>query len=387
MTAIYIHIPFCRVHCPYSDYNTYVGMDSVIPNYISALQNEASYYSIKEQDEITSIYIGGGTPSILSPDQLLSIFTSIEKNFNVSHVTEITIEVNPGILNGDLLKSMHQLGINRISIGAQSTNNLELQALNCSYTKSMINKSVIDVMSSGINNINIDLLYGIPHQSNKSWKKTIKDILLLDPTHISLNCLELSKTSQMHSYLSKHNLTLPSDDANAAHYKSASEQLNRSNFKQYAITLWHKDNKLTMSRHNLTYLKNTYHIGLGAGANSWYKSHRYYNINSPYSYIKSLESKIKYSSRQKNGTPASSNVIYVNKSTEMNETMIMGLRLVPSGIDIQEFQQRFNISPIAHYEKTLEKLDKQNLINITKTNITLTNHGELLSNRVFSEFI
>ena len=112
MTAIYIHIPFCRVHCSYCDYNAYAGMDSVIPEYISALQLEANYYSTKEQNEITSIYIGGGTPSILSPEQLFSIFTSIQKNFNVSKDTEITIEVNPGILNINLLKSMYQLGIN-----------------------------------------------------------------------------------------------------------------------------------------------------------------------------------------------------------------------------------------------------------------------------------
>tara|TARA_B100000676_G_C17829557_1_gene707077 strand:+ start:21 stop:869 length:849 start_codon:yes stop_codon:yes gene_type:complete len=282
---------------------------------------------------------------------------------------------------------MYQLGINRVSIGAQSTSDLELKALNRFHTKSIIDKSIADVMSNGINNINIDLLYGIPHQSNKSWEKTIKEILLLDPTHISLNCLELSKTSQMHEYLSKHNLTLPSDDANADRYESASEYLNRSNFKQYAITLWHKDNKLTMSQHNLTYLKNTYHIGLGAGANSWYKRHRYYNRYSPYSYIKSLSPKTNSFSKQKHGTPALNNIIYINKSTEMNETMIMGLRLIATGIDIPEFRKRFDTCPITQYEKTLEKLYNNNLINITKNRITLTNHGKLLSNRVFSEFI
>ena len=394
MTAItpiglYIHVPFCRLKCSYCDFNTYAGLDALIPTYVNAICSEIDHYNHEHQQiQINTIFFGGGTPSLLPIQSYKIILSKIQSTFTLQPETEITLEANPGTLTLDYLKSLFDIGLNRISIGAQSASPSELQLLDRLHTYADVIKAYKAATQAGFNLINIDLIYGLPKQTEQSWEETLTRVVTLSPQHLSLYSLTLEHGTPMQAQVSSGQLPKPKSDTVANMYEHAASYLDMHNYRQYEISNWAKTHDYMECRHNLQYWRNQPYIGIGAGAHSWYKQHRYSNTKSPYGYIDRLLSiDNKEISHNRPGSTAMIQSKYIDKTTEMNETMMLCMRLILDGVSHNTFYNRFNIVLADQYEAILNHLSMQGLITIGASNVCLTPSGRLLANRVFSEFI
>ncbi len=388
-TGLYIHIPFCRLKCSYCDFNTYAGLDSLIPTYVNAICLEIDHYNHEHrQTQINTIFFGGGTPSLLPLKSFETILSKIKSTFILQPGVEMTLEANPGTLTRDYLKSLFDIGLTRISIGAQSASTSELQLLDRLHTFADVIKAYKAATQAGFNLINIDLIYGLPKQSEQSWEDTLTRVAALSPQHLSLYELTLEHGTPMQAKVSSGYLPKPKSDTAANMYEYATSYLDTYKYKQYEISNWAKTNDYIECRHNLQYWRNQPYIGIGAGAHSWYKQHRYSNTKSPYGYIdRLLSTNNKKIADNFPGSTAMTQSTYIDKTTEMNETMMLGMQLILDGVSHSTFYNRFNIVLADQYEAILNHLSMQGLITIGTTNVRLTPSGRLLANRVFSEFI
>ncbi|HCU81230.1 MAG: coproporphyrinogen III oxidase [Chloroflexi bacterium] len=386
--SLYIHIPFCRLKCSYCDFNTYAGLDQLIPSYVDAICTEIRHYQGCEITNIGTIFFGGGTPSLLPATSLAQILTAVKATFELKPDIELSLESNPGTLNPVYLNSLLNLGFNRISIGAQSAISSELQLLDRLHTFRHVIQSYKDALSAGFNQINLDLMYGLPNQTESSWKHTLSQVVDLGAQHLSLYSLHLEQDTPMFSRVDSGYLPHPNSDITANMYKYADTFLKSHNYTQYEISNWSITSNYSECRHNLQYWQNLPYIGIGAGSHSWYKQHRYTNTKSPYEYIKLLNLNVSAKENRVDypGTPAMIQSTLIDTDTEMNETMMLGLHLLASGVRHNEFQSRFGVNPKNHYKAILSQLVSQGLLHNDHNGIRLTSSGRLLANRVFSEF-
>ena len=387
-TALYIHIPFCRLKCSYCDFNTYAGMDALIPIYVDAICDEIRHYQGDSEIYIETIFFGGGTPSLLSSELLTKIFTSINRTFKLQSDLEITLEANPGTLTKPYLDSLISLGFNRISIGAQSAITDELQLLDRLHTFNHVIESFKYATSAGFHQINLDLLYGLPNQTESSWQDTLSQVVDLRPQHLSLYALSLENGTPMLARASSGTIPTPDQDTVTNMYEHAETFLALHNYTQYEVCNWTKTSNYHECQHNLQYWLNLPYIGIGAGAHSWYKQHRYTNTKLPYHYIQRINSNPdKHPLATHPGTQATIQSTLIDDETEMNETMMLGLHLLVNGVSYRDFEKRFGTKLEHQYKRTLSHLEDKGLIQIGSTNVRLTSSGRLLANRVFSEFV
>lgn len=387
-TGLYIHIPFCRLKCSYCDFNTYAGMDPLIPIYIDAICAEIKNYQNDSKISVGTIFFGGGTPSILQPNSFAKILDSINCTFELHTDLELTLEANPGTLNKAYLDSLKSLGFNRISIGAQSAITSELQILDRLHTYNHVIEAFEAASSAGFDRINLDLLYGLPNQTESSWHDTLSQVMDLSPQHLSLYCLSIEKGTPMFARVLSGTITDPDTDITANMYEHAESFLALHNYTQYEVCNWTESARYHECQHNLQYWHNLPYIGLGAGAHSWYRQHRYTNIKSPYEYIERINSDPdKQPLATHPGSQATIQSTLIDETTEMNETMMLGLRLLVNGVNHKDFQKRFGTNLEHKYESTLSDLAAKGLIHMDRNNVRLTNSGRLLANRVFSEFV
>jgi oxygen-independent coproporphyrinogen-3 oxidase len=389
LISLYIHIPFCRIKCSYCDFNTYAGLDTLMPSYVDAICNEIRYYQGSENIEIGTIFFGGGTPSLLPTEFLVRILAAIKDTFVLDSDLELSLESNPGTLTSAYLDSLLKLGFNRISIGAQSAVSSELQILDRLHTFNHVIRSYKTALSAGFQLINLDLMYGVPNQSESSWKHTLSQIVDLKPQQLSLYALSLENGTPMLDRVRSGAVPRPDPDITANMFEHADTFLQSHNYSQYEISSWSITSDYSECRHNLQYWRNLPYIGIGAGAHSWYKQYRYTNTRSPYGYITQLNSNKSSKDQNTNspGTPAMINSNFIDKITEMNETMMLGLRLLTHGVSHNEFQRRFGINLTNHFRATLPQLVSKGLIHNDNKGVRLTSPGRLLANRVFSEFV
>ena len=254
--SLYLHIPFCTHRCAYCDFNTYAGQEGSIPAYVEALCKEIEYVGIRAkrsqsdsggEDEARflahTIFFGGGTPSLLSPLQFDSIFKSIRANFTLTDNAEITIEANPGTVSYEALLELRRIGINRISFGVQSANMEELRMLERTHDFFTVIEAVTYARKAGFDNLNLDLIYGLPEQTLQTWQSTVKRILDLHPEHISAYALTLEHGTPFGRWATKGLLPLPDPDLAAEMYEWASETLEANGYIQYEISNWAKEKK------------------------------------------------------------------------------------------------------------------------------------------------
>src|SRR6476620_807688 len=276
--SLYFHIPFCTHRCAYCDFNTYAGQEEMIPSYVEALCKEMEFVGSLSRTELSkrgvegslkvhSIFFGGGTPSLLSPDQFESILRSICDNFTLTGNVEITIEANPGTVSYENLRELQKMGINRISYGVQSANTEELRMLERAHNFFDVIEAVANSRKAGFDNLNLDLIYGLPEQTLSTWQTTVKRILDLHPEHISAYALTLEHGTPFGRWSSKGLLPLPDPDLAADMYEWVGETLDASGYVQYEISNWAKDvagsgaaqsldphrNPSLACRHNLQY--------------------------------------------------------------------------------------------------------------------------------------
>ncbi len=389
--SIYVHVPFCRVKCSYCDFNTYAGLDTLIPTYVEAVCSEITgYKSNSEEIQVGTIFFGGGTPSLMPAKSFEKILSTIESTFKLQSDIEITLEANPATIDKPYLASLFSLGLNRISIGAQSASTEELQLLDRLHTFSHVTQAFAAATAVGFLLINIDLMYGLPNQTEHSWKDTLTQVVSLSPQHLSLYALTLEHGTPMQARVRSGQLPNPNSDIAANMYDHATSYLETYGYRQYEISNWAKRNRYHECKHNLQYWQNLPYIGIGAGAHSWYKQHRYSNTKSPYGYINRLIPSTNTNTNTGNKYPGSTAMIqseYIDKTTEMHETMMLGMQLVSDGVNHSAFRSRFGIALSDQYKDVLNQLSLQGLIHNDINNVRLTAAGRLLANRVFSEFV
>lgn len=374
--GIYIHIPFCKQKCFYCDFCSFANKNEMQGKYVETVINEIKNITHKEKYTVTTIYLGGGTPSILNPDYIKSILQEIKSSFEILDDAEITIEINPGTVNEEKLKKYKEYGINRLSIGLQSANDKILKKIGRIHDYKQFEETFFYARKCGFKNINVDLMIGLPTQAVEDVKQTLEKIIQKNPEHISVYSLIIEEGTIIEKLINENKLQLPDEETERIMYWTVVNELKENGYNQYEISNFSK--KTYESKHNTNCWKQKQYIGLGTSAHSYLNKKRYSNTNNIEEYIKNI---------QENNIIK--NITIHEEQTEestMNEYMLLGLRMI-QGININEFKQKFKIDPTIKYKETLEKLQKENLIQITKTSIKLTKQGIDFGNIVWEEFI
>ena len=390
--SVYLHIPFCRHRCSYCDFNTYAGIKDLIPDYVKALCREIELLaeSAGERLPVKTVFFGGGTPSLLPVPEIGQVLSVLMRSFDLQGCQEITLEANPGTVSLDYLTQLQGLGVNRISLGMQSANPDELRILEREHQMAEVVQAVSWTRQAGFRNINLDLIFGIPGQTMQVWQNNLEQALDLGPEHLSLYALTLEHGTPMQHQVLKGMLPEPDPDLAADMYEHASGRLEQAGFVQYEISNWARpdqDGEPLACMHNLQYWRNLPYLGLGAGAHGFAGGYRTANVLSPAVYIqRSIDGK----SALFPSTPATVDSVCVERSAEIGETMMMGLRLVREGVSGRGFFERFGESLQDLFGPQIERLLKLELIEWggqDGDSLRLTQKGRLLGNQVFVEFI
>jgi len=374
--GLYLHFPFCISKCPYCDFNSYqLKEDNQISSYISALYKEIAVYSQKlKKSNITTIYLGGGTPTVLSGVQIYNILEFCRDKFAIDKNAEITIEANPGTVNSEKLKLLIESGINRLSLGAQSFNNVLLKKLGRIHNAQDIIDSYYLAREKGFNNINIDIMFDLPDQTTKDLQATLEKAISLKPDHLSLYNLTIKPGTEYYKKYKKGKLKLPTEDEGFNMYNCAINFLEESDFEHYEIANFARPYKRSM--HNLIYWENQPYLGIGAGAYSFLKGYRYMNYENPARYINEIMS---------NKLPVD-NGEKISLRKRMIETIILGLR-TKDGVGYKKFKTRFGVNLNDTFPEQIKKLVNLGLLQKDNYRIKLTRKGIFLANTVFREFV
>ena len=384
--GLYIHIPFCKQKCQYCDFKSYAGKENLIDTYIRWLEfelkgvgegNRLDYENnLDDLAVVKSIYIGGGTPSFIDGKYIEEILSIANEYYTVDDNAEITIEVNPGTIDKDKFETYLRSGINRISIGLQSTHDRLLKELGRIHTYEDFLNTYNLARSVGFKNINVDLMLGLPNQSLQDLEESLKEIIKLNPEHISVYSLIIEEGTLFYKKLEMNEIVLPDDELERKMYWGTKKKLENAGYVHYEISNFAKPG--FESKHNLSCWNQEEYIGIGVAAHSYTNDVRYSNIDSIEEYIKNYE--------EDNETD---NFVFHEKQTKiskMKEFMMLGLRKI-QGIRIQDFKNKFGENPIYLYRKELEKLVNEELLEIDGDIIKLTNKGIDLANLVWEEFV
>ena len=377
--GIYIHIPFCAKKCNYCDFISFENKNNMIEEYINALKKEIEEFDFSKY-EVTTIYLGGGTPSYIKENYIVEILELIKNKISTNKTKwddiEITIEVNPGTVTKEKLKAYKNIGINRLSIGLQSTNDKLLKQIGRIHNYEEFLNTYNLAKKIGFNNINVDLMIALPNQTIEDIKESLEKIVSLDPNHISVYSLIVEEETLIAQQLEEGKIELPSDDGERRMYWYVKDFLELSGYNHYEISNFSKNGK--ESKHNLNCWNQEEYIGFGLASHSYIDGIRFCNISNLEKYIENI-----------NNLDFNKNKIIEEKQTKEDmekEFMMLGFRKI-EGVDISKFKEKYLENPIFLYRKELDKLVKEGLIEVDLNNIKLTNKGLDLANLVFEEFV
>ena len=379
MLGLYIHIPFCVSKCNYCDFNSYKMDQNLKTRYLEDLKIEMDFYKNELQEdnnikEITSIFIGGGTPSILTSNEIKELMLSIKERFNIKQDAEITMECNPGTLTIDKLKVMKESGINRLSIGLQAVQNYHLNAIGRIHTYEVFEKNYKEALNIGFKNINIDLMYALPNQKLEEWKESLQKIVALNPTHISAYSLILEEGTKLYDMYQNNEFEIIDEDTDIEMYNYTINYLKENGYNQYEISNYSKDGY--KCKHNIVYWNCDNYIGVGAGASGFIGDIRYSNVEGLDEYHNKILS---------NEKPIE-NIEVLSIDDKIQEKIFMGLRM-NNGIKFIDFKKQFDIDFEEKYKEKIKVLEENKLINKDEYGIRLTQKGREISNSVFIEFL
>jgi len=325
--GIYIHIPFCRKKCLYCDFYSIPNADDLIQPFIDALCIEIEQCNIDISDwHFDTCFIGGGTPSILHPNQLEQLLTALEKHFNIHHFSEFTIEANPGEISENALNQFRSLGINRLSLGIQSLNSNNLKTLDRIHTPEQAIQSIELAKKIGFDNISCDLIYGIPNQSIQSWKETLKTVIKLQPEHLSAYELTVEPKTPLYSMVASNKIQMPSDLSILKKSQLTHNLLNENGYDKYEVSNYSIPGKKCV--HNLHYWRIEPYLGLGPSAHSFDGTQRYSNLIDLHLYIDNLQNNKSVQNHQETLT----------EIQLTNEKIGFGLRM-KEGINLNSFSK------------------------------------------------
>ncbi len=387
--ALYVHIPFCLSKCNYCDFNTYEGIETLMPTFVDALSKEIAIWGQRlSRPNVSTVFFGGGTPSYLPEHSIQHLLETIRECTRLDENAEITLEANPDDLTSDKADAWADAGFNRISIGVQSFHDGILAALSRRHSAVAASKAVKTARDAGFQNINIDLMYGLPKQSLGQWRHSLPHALDLHPEHISLYGLQIEPGTPLHRDVQVGKLPTPSDDLAADMYEVAMDDLADAGYEHYEISNWAKPG--FRSRHNSAYWLNLPYLGVGPGAHSSLNGRRFANTKSPRGYIHAIANvdlnQVVQTSEVDAGVFAVDFIEVTSPQTAISETMMLGMRLA-EGISKSEFHSRFNASLDNVYRAEIEYLTDAGLIETQGERIALTRRGKLLANTVFEQFL
>lgn len=391
--SLYFHIPFCQHRCAYCDFNTYAGQSDSIPAYVEALGNEIQAVGASDlRRRVGTIFFGGGTPSLLTGAHYRDIFQHIHAHFEVAAGAEISLEANPGTVSPDYLRELRAAGFNRISYGVQSADPQELRMLERIHSYSDVVEAVRWSRRAGFDNLNLDLIYGLPEQTLERWQQTLKLIAGLRPEHISAYALTLEHGTPFGRWAAKGLLPIPDPDLAAEQYEWAQEFLAGQGYQQYEISNWSLPGR--QCQHNLQYWRNLDYLGLGAGAHGYAGGARYSNVLRIKTYIERMSKPDGKSAPWKFPlSPATVNQHWNTAHEDMQETMLTGLRLTEEGVSSQAFQVRFGVALQDVFGAEVAELQRFGLLEWADAApgpmdvLRLTLRGRLLGNQVFLRFV
>lgn len=384
--GIYIHIPFCKSKCHYCDFLSFCGKDKLIDEYVEGVRFEAREVGqgIKndiqnkyvDKVEVSTIYIGGGTPSYIDSKYIVQIMKDISENFEVKQDAEITLEVNPGTVDKQKLMEYKEAGINRLSIGLQSTDNELLKMLGRIHTYEEFEATYKMAREIGFNNINIDFIIGLPKQTMNDIDEMLKTAETLKPEHISVYSLIVEEGTKIEEKIQNKELELPDENLEREMYWTVKNRLENLGYSHYEISNFALPGK--EAKHNLDCWNQKEYLGIGAGAHSYSDDARFSNIDNIEEYIKNtkenkLENNFVFHEKQ-------------DKSSKMKEYMLLGLRKL-KGVSCSNFETKFGKDVFEEFGREIEKLLKQELIEIEEDSIRLSSKGVDLANLVWEEFV
>jgi len=367
---IYIHIPFCVKKCDYCDFFSMTASDEIKELYVKALLREIAAVKVPLNDGVCSIFFGGGTPSILDAKWICEILQGLRLRFTFADDIEISIECNPGTINDEKLLAYREFGINRISFGLQSTNNEELLSLGRIHTYEDFLASYEMARAVGFNNISVDLISGLPHQSLASWSASLKAIGALKPEHISAYSLIVEAGTPF----ATKKLHLPDEDEERRMYEQTYEILAGFGYDQYEISNYAKSGY--QCRHNVGYWQRLNYLGLGVSAASLVDDMRYCNIRDLQGYIKNSH----------NLERIRCDIEYLSEQDKMEEFVLLGLRKL-KGLDDSVFKAAFGVSLGAAYGAKIARLVEQGLLEFAEGYLRLTRKGISVSNYVIAKLL
>ena len=370
-----MHIPFCAGKCFYCDFISFAGKEDLISNYIEALQKEI----IKEAKEhasfkVTTIYIGGGTPSFIDSKYIVKIVSKIKENYKVDPNAEITIEINPGTVNKEKLEDYIKCGINRVSLGLQSTDNKLLKQIGRIHTYEQFLVTYELVRSVGFKNVNIDLMLALPNQTIEILEDSLNKVISLSPEHLSVYSLILEEGTKLYDLVESGETKLVDEDTERKMYWQVKNILEKNEYGHYEISNFAK--KDYESKHNLNCWEQKEYLGMGVAAHSYFNKTRYSNIETIEEYIRNI-----------NEGKNTKTIHEIQKETdEQKEYILLGLRKI-GGVSISKFKEKFIQNPIYIFRKELNKLVEEELVEIDIDSIKLTNKGLDFANLVWKEFV
>ena len=402
--GLYIHIPFCKHKCYYCDFVSYANKKKFFKKYVECVKKEIGKYArenrimsehgLEPKYVIKTIYIGGGTPSLIDEEYIEDILKSIRENFeitsnleenyeaqdeeikNYNSQIETTIEVNPGTVTREKLQKYLECGINRLSIGLQAVQDNLLKEIGRIHTFEDFQNVYKWAREVGFKNINVDLMIGLPNQTLDDVKESTKKVMALKPEHISVYSLILEENTKLEDMVIKGKLELPDDEIERKMYWYVKKALEKHKYIHYEISNFARPG--FESKHNSDCWNQNEYIGIGAAASSFMNNARYENTSDLEEYISNIE----------NDKPSKNIQLQelLDDESKIDEYMMLSLRKI-SGVNISEFKRKFNQNPIIRYNKILEKLIKEELIEIDGNNIRLSSKGIDLANLVWEEFI
>lgn len=370
--GLYVHIPFCKSKCLYCDFNSYEGCAGYEEAYADALVGEFEHYQSNYKFSYKTVFIGGGTPTFIHYELIGRLMKALKPYIKAG--AEISMECNPGTVNAQSLQYYHSLGINRLSIGLQAWQNGLLKKIGRIHTVEEFIEEFGHARQAGFGNINVDLMFALPGQTLEMWQETLEKVCSLGVEHVSCYSLKLEEGTKLYDMYEKGRIVLPDEELDREMCYKAGEILKSHGLEQYEISNYSRPGM--ECRHNLIYWDNEEYLGIGAGSHSKLDNRRFWNVKALDAYIKAVES----------GKPPVEGSEAIDTGEDMWETIFLALRL-NKGLDMDEFDSKYNTSFLGKYKDRIKKLIENNLVLIEGRAIKLTSKGRDLANSVFVEFM
>lgn len=374
--GLYLHVPFCLKKCSYCDFYSLPVQPGYMQRYVGAVIKElalkARYF---ENRRIRTVYLGGGTPSLLSSSDFFSIINSIRLNWDLDNEAEVSLEANPASLDGNALQSLQEAGFNRISLGVQSFQDRELQILGRSHNSRQAWQSIELIKNSGFSNFNLDLIYGIPGQTMGKWQETLARALEAQPTHLSIYLLQLDEETPLSRDIKAGRYQLSDEDTEAEMYQAAIQMIEKAGLAQYELSNFARPGY--ECQHNLGYWKAMEYVGVGPGAVSFQNHSRYLNKRSLQDYLSLAEN---------DQEPELEELESMEARELMADALILGLRLC-AGINPERLVQTYGINVLDYYKDIIEEYVSRELLEVGNNYLRLSRKAYFISNQVICHFL